>query len=295
MAGSTLGGLAAALRRGRNVDGGWGYYAGKASRIEPTCWVALCLARAETLPTDASDDASRWLAARQRPDGFIGDGTAEPPNVGFNGLAALAVRNSAAWSSEGATRLINGLGRTKGLALKNDQDRQDNTLQGWPWIEESFSWVEPTAWCMLAMKISSALLPDRERAARIDEAERLLLDRMCQTGGWNYGNSNTLGRELSAHVPTTALALLALQDRRDHPSVRKSIEYLTRSRLAESAGMALSLTSICLRVYGVPAPDVNERLAALAQKHAFFGNLHIAAMALYSLTGPEHDVQDFRL
>src|SRR5262249_42902645 len=92
-----------------------------------------------------------------------------------------------------------------------DQDRQDNTLQGWPWIEESFSWVEPTAWCMLAMKISSALLPDRERAARIDEAERLLLDRMCQTGGWNYGNSNTLGRELSAHVPTTALALLALR------------------------------------------------------------------------------------
>src|SRR5262245_8799134 len=133
MAGSTLGGLAAALRRGRNVDGGWGYYPGKASRIEPTCWVALCLARADTLSTNASDDAWGGLAARQRSEAVIGDGTEEPPNVGFNGLVSLAVRNSAEWSSGGATRLINGLGRTKGLALKNDQDRQDNTQQGWPW------------------------------------------------------------------------------------------------------------------------------------------------------------------
>ncbi len=130
---------------------------------------------------------------------------------------------------------------------------------------------------------------------RIDEAERMLLDRVCQTGGWNYGNSNVLGQELHAYVPTTALALLALQDRREHPAVQKSLEYLDRQRLSEPAGMALALTSICLRVYGVPAVDVDERLAAIAERHAFFNNQHIAAMALYSLTAQEHDVEDFRL
>jgi hypothetical protein len=86
-----------------------------------------------------------------------------------------------------------------------------------------------------------------------------------------------------------------LQDRRDHPTVQKSLEFLVRERLSEPAGMALALTSICLRVHGVPAADVDERLAAIAERHAFFNNLHITAMALYSLTAQEHDVEDFRL
>jgi len=296
MAGSPIGRLTAALRHGRNADGGWGYYAGKASRIEPTCWGALCLARAAALSAGSSDAALRWLAARQRPVGFIDDATGEPPNIGFNGLAVLAVRNADLSSSGCAKRLLDALGRTKGAAAEDGKaSRQDNALHGWSWIEGTFSWVEPTSWCLLALKKSPALLPARERAARIDEAERLLLDRVCQSGGWNYGNSNVLGKELNAHVPTTALALLALQDRRDHPSVQKSVDYLTRYRVAEPAGMALSLTSICLRVYGVPAADVDERLAALAEKHAFFNNLHVTAMALYSLTADEHDVEDFRL
>ena len=296
MAGSTMSRLAADLGRARNVDGGWGYYPGKASRIEPTCWAALCLARAETLPTGSPDDAWRWLAARQRPDGFIDDATGEPPNIGFNGLAVLAVRNADVWSSGRPKRLLDALGRTKGATAEDGKaNRQDNALQGWSWIEGTFSWVEPTSWCLLALKKSPALLPARERAARIDEAERLLLDRVCQSGGWNYGNSNVLGKELNAHVPTTAAALLALQDRRDHPSVQKSLDYLTRHRLAEPAGMALSLTSICLRAYGVPAADVDERLATIAEARVFFNNLHIMAMALYGLTAEDHDVDDFRL
>ena len=35
--------LALALREARNLDGGWGYYAGKSSRLEPTCWALLAL------------------------------------------------------------------------------------------------------------------------------------------------------------------------------------------------------------------------------------------------------------
>jgi hypothetical protein len=287
--------IADALRRGRNDDGGWGYYAGKASRIEPTSWAALHLSRAGKSYQDLADGAARWLASRQRVDGLLDDLTGGPPNLGFNGLAALTVRSSGPWSGEPAKELLAALGATKGVAAENTTARQDNALQGWSWIEGTFSWIEPTAWCLLALKKSPAVLPPRERSARIDEAERLLLDRVCLTGGWNYGNSNVLGQELHAYVPTTALALLALQDRREHPSVQKSFEYLVRERLAERSGMALSLASICLRVYGAPAPDVDEGLVALAERHAFFNNLHIVAMALYSLTAQDHDVEDFRL
>ena len=295
MIGSKTSNLADALCRSRNADGGWGYYAGKASRIEPTCWTALYLSRAGKSQPDLADGAASWLASRQRVDGFLDDLTGGAPNLGFNGLAALSVRSSGPWSGEPAKELLAALSATKGAAAKNTTARQDNSLQGWSWVEGTFSWIEPTSWCLLALKKWPALLPPRERSARIDEAERLLLDRVCQTGGWNYGNSNVLGQELHAYVPTTALALLALQDRREHPSVQRSLEYLAQRRLSEPSGMALALTSICLRVYRVPAGDVDERLAALAEQHAFFNNLHIAAMALYSLTGQDHDVEDFRL
>jgi len=283
------------LRAGRNADGGWAYYSGKSSRIEPTCWAALYLSRAENAQRNASDSAAHWLASRQRADGLVDDATGGSPNLGFNGLAALYVPRAGSWSVESAKRLLAVLSRTSGVATENTSSRQDNTLKGWSWIEGTFSWIEPTSWCLLALKKSSAALQPLERSARIDEAERMLLDRVCQTGGWNYGNSNVLGQELHAYVPTTALALLALQDRREHPAVQKSLEYLVRERLSEQAGMALALTSICLRVYGVPAADVDERLAAIGERHAFFNNLHIAAMALYSLTAQEHDVEDFRL
>src|SRR5262245_20520633 len=288
--------LADVLTRGRNADGGWAYYPRKTSRIEPTCWVALALSRGGDATTGFVDSAARWLASRQRIDGLLDDLTGGSPNLAFNALTALSVPGTPPWSGEPARDLFAALARTKGIGSKNaNAFRQDNTLQGWSWVEGTFSWVEPTAWCLLALKKSPSLLPPGERSARIDEAERLLLDRVCQTGGWNYGNSNVLGKELQAYVPTTALALLALQDRREHPAVQKSLEYLVEQRLSEPAGMALALTSICLRVYGVAAPDVDDRLAALAERHAFFNNLHITAMALYSLTADDHDVQDFRL
>ena len=281
------------LVRGRNADGGWGYYPAKWSRIEPTCWAGLCLARADRSLKDVADAASRWLVARLLTDGFLDDQTGAAPNLGFNGLGALALRNTGTSSPE-LRRLLSALAAVKGVALEEDEaTRQDGTLQGWSWVQGTFSWVEPTSWCLLALKKSPTLA--KERSARIEEAERLLLDRVCQTGGWNYGNSNMLGQKLYAHVPTTALALLALQDRREHPLVQKSLDYLIQRRLSEPAGMALSLTSICLRVYGVPAPDVEERLGALSERHSFFNNLHVSAMALYALSGPDHGVEDFRL
>jgi hypothetical protein len=285
--------LADILVRSRNADGGWGYYPGKTSRLEPSCWAALSLSLAEKSANDLAD-STRWLSSRVRRDGFLDDVIGQPANLGFNGLAALALRD-ARDSSAQHQQLLAAISAIKGEALAQDDatNRQNNALQGWSWVQGTFSWVEPTSWCLLALKKSSART--KEGRARIDEAERLLFDRVCQRGGWNYGNSNMLGQELYAHVPTTALALLALQDRREHPLVQRSLEYLIQRRLSEPAGMALSLTSICLRVYGIAATDVEERLAALSERHSFFNNLHISAMALYALTGPEHDVEDVRL
>ena len=50
----TAGDIADLLVRGRNADGGWGYFAGKASRLEPTCWALLALAGRPGAPGDAA-------------------------------------------------------------------------------------------------------------------------------------------------------------------------------------------------------------------------------------------------
>ncbi len=291
----TAEGLRQQLAAAANADGGWAYYPRKASRIEPTCWATLCLLAGVASAGEAPAAGLRWLAGRQNRNGLLQDAAGESPNLAFNGLAALVAGTSGRLPAPGARLLFEAIGRTKGTVADPGRARQDNTLQGWSWIAGTFSWIEPTCWCLLALKKAPALLSEKDRAARIDEAERLLVDRVCQDGGWNYGNSNVLGQELAPYVPTTALGLLALQDRRDHPAVVRSLELLARKRTSEPGGMALALTSICLRIYDRPAGDVDEHLAALAERHAFFGNLHVTAMAAYALTGYEHGASAFRL
>ena len=109
----------------------------------------------------------------------------------------------------------------------------------------------------------NALSPEQTREKQLQEQaahERMLLDRACQTGGWNYGGSNVYGQELWAYVPTTALALLAMQDRRDDPVVAKSLQYLQKDAATEKSAPALAVSLICLRVFGIQAASFEQEL-----------------------------------
>src|SRR5439155_4953858 len=98
-------------------------------------------------------------------------------------------------------RLLDAIAAAKGMAVDIPDPRQDNKLQGWPWMPDTFSWLEPTAWCLLALKKA------RAAPARIAEAEKLIANRTCEPGGWNFGNASAVGQDLRPYVPTTALGL----------------------------------------------------------------------------------------
>ena len=188
------------------------------------------------------------------------DGPAGAPvNFAFNAIA-----RSACVERPDAKTFVTGLARllvqARGITLEqNDVQRQDNSLQAWPWIDQTFSWVEPTAWCMLLLKKCRAL--GIEGAAdRITVAEKLIRDRVCHDGGWNYGGSNVYGQELYAYVPTTAIGLLAMQDRRDDPVVVKSLEFLKANAHTEPTTEALGLTMICFSIYGVPTEAIRKQM-----------------------------------
>lgn len=243
-----------------NTDGGWSYYAGRTSRLEPTCWAVLALDPARFLERRPG----AFLAACQRPAGWLVEQPQWPINVAFNALAAftwVARRETA--DDAARRRLLEALVAEKGQQIPPSADLgQNNSLQAWPWIDATFSWVEPTAWGLLALKkaVRAGVLPDASARNRIDEAERLLFDRACKEGGWNFGNPQVLGTNLLPHLPTTALALLALQDRGEHPIVGQGLRILEERWAEEQSAVALGLSNICLSVYNRSTLAPQERL-----------------------------------
>jgi hypothetical protein len=288
--------LQQALMSAQSADGGWPYYAGRASRIEPTCWALLALSVVPGVAETLVDRARAFLRTLQQNNGLLVETGTPGPNNAWNGLALLAdISTERAADGPFRQALVAGLLSVKGIALEDDSTpvRQNNRLQAWSWTDGTFSWIEPTAVCVLALKRSRA--SSASMRTRITEAEAMILDRVCDGGGWNYGNAQVLGQDLRPYVPTTALAVLAMQDRREHPAIAASINWLRTHAASEPATMALSLSSICLRAIGEAAEAPRALLLRQAPNTRAFGNLHLIAMALYALTAAEHGARVFTL
>ena len=259
--------LANELISASNPGGGWSYYPGKASRLEPTTWSLLALARNRTVPSAFDPSRHRdFLAGCQRPDGWVVENTSWPVNVAFNALVAFVWLTRPELADHNRVDpLVNALVRSKGVQVPPSPSlAQDNSLQGWSWNLDTFSWVEPTAWGVLALKkaVRSGVLNEASAAPRIQEGERLLIDRCCRGGGWNFGNPNVLGNDLYPHAPTTAIALLALQDQPQHAVVARSLTFLEKQWREEQSLLALGLSLICLTSHGRSIVDLEDKLRA---------------------------------
>jgi len=143
-------------------------------------------------------------------------------------------------------------------AVRFDPDRY-----GWPWLSGSASWVIPTAFSVIAIKQFTACSRSEISERRIRLGADMLLDRVCLGGGWNSGNSVVYGVPLPAHVESTAIALLALQDEEPTSVIRASLGWLKqRSSTIESAE-SLAWCILSLFVYQEPVEHLKDRLATL--------------------------------
>jgi hypothetical protein len=277
------GDLRSELLAARNPDGGWGYRAATRSRIEPTCWALLALGHSSAQPPD-TEVIRRW----PRHEEWFVDVPGTPPNYAFNALAALTLLQSAA-TAPLAEPVIDQLVGVKGKAFGPHKHlKQDNSLQAWSWLEGTFSWVEPTAWCVLLLKHRLAYGPVRGAEKRLKVAGEMLADRACRSGGWNYGNPYVFGKALPAYVTTTALVLLALQDRRDDPQVANALGELQKDVVRERSALAVALALMALRAYGLPTSACEQNLSELVSHNpagmARSDNLLGLAMSIYALT-----------
>jgi hypothetical protein len=122
----------------------------------------------------------------------------------------------------------------------------DTTLSGWPWVLGTHSWLEPTAFSVLALKAAGYAHHPRTR-----EAVRLLVDRLLPSGGCNYGNTIVMGQKLLPHVQPTGLVLIALADERlDDERVELSLAYLERSLTSTTTVASLAFGVLALLAHG---------------------------------------------
>lgn len=259
---------AARLRAAAAPDGGFGPRAGAAGEPETTAVAALAL----------DDQGGRdWLAGHQRRDGrySVIEGPVDP--AAPTSLAALALPEGTA-----RERALDALVAMPARITKPEPVAPRNPVaRGWGWTTATYGWVEPTSWAVLALK---RLRP--QATAGIADGERMLADRECVNGGWNYGNRTVYGDDLRPYVQTTATAVIALQ-RSDRADVlRRGQDLLADRWRAEPGGLSLALALAAMRLHGMGgADDVAVTLGEVFERSAFLGDVLTLAWAVLA-TGP---------
>jgi hypothetical protein len=207
------------------------------------------------------------LAMDQLPDGHLGVTSAESQPGWATSLAILAWQS---WRRETAhDQFAGALARARQWLLSVRGDTKaateavshDGTIPGWPWVEGTHSWIEPTAWARLALLSCGDAGHPRAR-----DAARLLLDRLLPTGGCNYGNTIVLGQVLRPHVQPTGLAMLALAGVADASGrAAKSLDYLESAIAPQTTAASLGYALLGLAAHGrFPKPSASLLDAASA-------------------------------
>ena len=243
------------LAAAQNADGGWGYFAGKQSWLEPTAYAMLALhgqppaerawnlLRAWQLPSGA------WRPAAGVTEESWATSLAVTLHV-VRGVHDEALRRGVDW-------LLNTRGAEGGFLITNVLDRvrtpeieQNTALKGWPWRAGNASWVEPTAHALVALRKAAHAVPSEALEVRAGMATRMLFDRRCRDGGWNYGNRRVLATDLESYPESTAIALLGLQGaaaKQLRPSIERALTFLRGG----PGPLALAWLAIALRLHAV--------------------------------------------
>jgi hypothetical protein len=250
-----------ALRRAQNPDGGWGYFPGKGSWLEPTAYAAVAL-----LGEAAADRAWALLSSWQSSEGsWRPCSSVNVASWGTSLCVTIAIarkewgaplQKGVEWllgSSGVESRMINRIAARIGL-LKSERDIG---LKAWPWKPETSGWVEPTVHALVALKQASARLSSNELRERVRLGEAELMNVRSRDGGWNYGSPAALGVDLPSYPETTALALVGLQG---HSGLESAFDVAGRQLQETPSPLARAWLTIALRLDGAKPEEPTGEL-----------------------------------
>lgn len=275
------------LLRSQNPDGGWGYFPGKQSWLEPTAYAIMAL-QGDPVARKATGLVLKW----QNADGSFRPAAAvcSPSWTTALGVTLASLAGDTAAATRGVDYLlqIHGteadewLSKVISKLLPQIPQDRDPSLLAWPWRANATSWIEPTAHSIIALRLAASRNISRPSLAqRIDLGQRMILSLRCKDGGWNYGSRSALSIELPSFPETTAIALLGLAGRGD---VSKAVEYGRQLAATPQAPLASAWLRLSLALHGVALPLENPDqalesndilLAAVEALGAEGGNAHL--------------------
>jgi hypothetical protein len=238
-----------------NSDGGIPYSPGMPSFSEPT--LLMILAFIAVKEAHLVQQLVDWALKHRNSDGSIGL-SGEFPNEGLwnTPLLAIVMHNLGLKVERDAAIdfIIKARSITQKRSPNNDMNAQ---LLGWPWIVNTFGWVEPTSWALLALSLAG-----KENHPRSVEGRKLLEDRCIPEGGWNYGNKVVFNHRLMPFWDTTALALLALGES-NQSLTKMNLDLLERSFPEIQSLYSNALSGICLERFGRNTREIRNRIMTL--------------------------------
>ena len=265
-------------------EGGFSARSGESFRSDATAWAILALSRlapGHSLFGPARDR----LAAAQDLDGRVSISREHEEVFWPTALSILAWHGSAAHQihrNRGVQFLLKTTGQHRS---KNPDDPvgHDPSIPGWPWIDGTHSWIEPTALSVIALKAAGHGKHDRVR-----EAIRMMLDRQLPHGGWNYGNTTVYGRELHPMPESTGAALVGVAGQIERETLARSLGYLQgevdRLRTPISLGWAL-LGLIAWDLWPSNGSSLIERCLANQARYGEYDTSALCLLLLAALEG----------
>jgi hypothetical protein len=245
----------------QNRDGSWGYYPGTPGLIEPTVYAILALHREKK---ESSSRALAWLANQQQKAGnyYHLDKKASWPTYWVYFLKKVLGEGDTVQAEAALKWIISQKG--VGAAFSQGAAGRGIGAPGWPWYDGAASWVESTAYALIALKKVKKNSP--EISQRIEEGESFILSRACRGGGWNSGNARLFDIDLDFYPTNTAFALLALQDHDTNSTVLESLYCFAEFLETTASIFLLALGVIVLHTFSEDTAKISEKLHRLTQK-----------------------------
>jgi hypothetical protein len=225
--------------------GGFALYTKESFRPDASAWAVIAL-EAYNNNRDLTIPTCRRLAEMQLSDGRIPIIEDHPESYWPTALAVLAWKKVTGFERQ-VELALQFLLTTTGRHWPKQKDApvsHDTSIKGWPWIENTHSWIEPTALSILALKVCGYAGHNR-----VLEAKRMVLDRQLPSGGWNYGNTRVFGTMLRPSPVCTGHALSALAGLAEYSDVKLSLAYLCRKIDHLRTPLALSWTVLGLSAW----------------------------------------------
>lgn len=268
-------------------DGGFAGRLGGTFQVDSTAWGVLAF-RACGGSNEILEKVCGILAREQSEDGRLCVTKDHPASYWPTPLAVLAWQDSPA-SQVAQSRAVRFLLDTSGIHFprKPDAPWAHNTiLKGWPWINDTHSWVEPTATCVIALRATGHGQHDR-----VHEAIRMILDRQLPHGGWNYGNTLMFGKELHPMPESTGAALTGLAGMVDQNTVSRSLDYLQGEipRLRTPISLGWSLLGLAAwELWPSNGAALVERCLANQLRYGDYDTSALCLLFLGALAGESH-------